>query len=541
MKIGLFHGYNLTGSGSNEFTRYLARTFLAQGHTVHIVCREYQPEKIDYIGQLWQWDRDGQCEISELNAHYADTCIVHQIPTGDVYPVYVTDKQRTGRVKEFIDLTDAELDYYKALNHTVLTNIFNRIDIDILHTNHLVMQPSLAAEPCKAHNIPFIIYPHGSAIEYTVKKDPRYQAEARQAIVACQGLIIGNQEVTDRICGLFPDLKDLILAKTTIVGVGVDTQLFKPTSKSRRRERIAAFSKLDSVQQPQGKSPQLVASLYQQLQQDHYSAIDDYGDAYVHNSVDTDIREKLAAIDLSQPVIIFVGALTVGKGLQSLIAALPAVYRHHPGTQLVIVGAGKFREVLEALIYALANNDQSLLSYLTTTRFNGEQSGDAALWQDLRYYFAHLDDARDYYQWANQLLKQVIFLGRLDHHQLSHIFPCADLAVFPSVIPEAYPLVLMESLANGVLPLVSYFSGFKDGVDELEEHLGKEWVSSMRLPIDRETRINMMASNIALLLDKLNSCDISDKLARIAREHYDWSHRARQMVDAYKQFGAGSD
>lgn len=539
MKIGLFHGYNLTGSGSNEFTRYLARTFLAQGHTVHIICREYQPEKINYIGRLWQWNRDGRCDVTELNGQYADTCVVHQIPTGDVYPVYVTDKQRSGRVKEFIDLTDAELDYYKALNHKVLTNIFDHIDIDILHANHLVMQPSLAAEPCKAHNIPFIIYPHGSAIEYTIKKDPRYQAEARQAIIACQGLIIGNQEVTDRICGLFPDLKDLILAKTTIVGVGVDTQLFTPIPKSRRQERMAAFANLDSVQQPKGKSPQLVASLHQQLQQRHYNSIDDYGDAYVHNSVDTNIGAKLAAIDFSQPVLVFVGALTVGKGLQSLIGALPVVYRRHPGTQLVIVGAGKFREVLEALIYALANNDQALLTYLTTTRFNNETSSDAPLWQDLRHYLEPLDDASDYYRLAKKLISQVIFVGRLDHHQLSYIFPCADLAVFPSVIAEAYPLVLMESLANGVLPMVSYFSGFKDGVDELAAYLGEEWVASMKIPMDQETRITTMAANIVSLLDKLNRCDMSDELARIAREHYDWSHRARQMLDAYQQFVAG--
>ena len=70
-----------------------------------------------------------------------------------------------------------------------------------------------------------------------------------------------------------------------------------------------------------------------------------------------------------------------------------------------------------------------------------------------------------------------MFLGRFNHKQLSYIFPCADLAVFPSVIPEAYPLVLMESLANGVLPVVSYFSGFKDGVDELEQLLDPALVS----------------------------------------------------------------
>ena len=536
MKIGLFHGYNLTGSGSNEFTRYLARTFLDQGHGVHIICREYHPEKIDYIGQLWQWKRDGSCEISSVNEQYAETCTLHQIPTGDVYPVYITDKQRSGSVKEFIDLTDLELDYFKALNYKVLTNIFSRIEIDILHANHLVMQPSLAAEPCKQYNIPFVIYPHGSAIEYTIKKDPRYQAEARQAIVACQGLIIGNNEVRDRICKLFPDLKDLILAKTEIVGVGVDTQLFKPMAKSRRPELIAQLMQSHSIQAPQGKTPDLLQTLHHQLAAKDYGAITSYGDLYTQNSVDANIKDKLASIDFDQPVILFVGALTVGKGLQSLICALPQIYRIFPHTQLLIIGAGRFREVLEAFIYALAKNDQELVSYLTEKRFAADNRDEAKLWEDVVYYLDNLPDATEYFKLAKRMLNQVSFLGRFNHEQLSCVFPCADLTVFPSVIPEAYPLVLMESLANGVLPLVSYFSGFRDGVDELMEFLGEDWVSHMKIPMDKENRVTAIASNVVMLLERLKTQDLSDDLSQIARENYDWSHRAQQMVDAYKRF-----
>ncbi|MGD8559729.1 MAG: glycosyltransferase family 4 protein [Gammaproteobacteria bacterium] len=536
MKIGLFHGYNLTGSGSNEFTRYLARTFLDQGHSVHIICREYHPELIDYIGQLWQWDREGHCDISVVRQQYADTCTLHQIPTGDVYPVYVTDKQRSGRVKEFIDLTDEELAYYKALNHTVLNKILSRIEIDILHANHLVMQPALAAAPCKANNIPFIIYPHGSAIEYTVKKDPRYHVEARKAIVDCRGLIIGNHEVRDRICGLFPDLKDLILAKTAIVGVGVDTRLFQPTAKAKRAERIAAFNRLPSIQQTRGKSPALTADLYQQLQRKNYSAIEAYGEAYVHNSVDTNVTDKLATVDFNQPVIVFVGALTVGKGLQSLVSALPLVFKQYPGARLLIVGAGKFREVLEAVIYALAENDQELLRYLMHSRFEQANSSERELWGDVADFLDRLPNQQEYFQFAKRLREQVVFLGRFNHEQLSYIFPCADLAVFPSVIPEAYPLVLMESLANGVLPMVSYFSGFQDGVDELRRFLNVDLVSHMKIPMDKTRRVPVLASNIIYLLGKVKEQDLGNDLSQIAREHYDWSHRAQQMTAAYQAF-----
>ena len=32
MRIGVYHGYELTGSGSNEYTRYLARALAREGH-----------------------------------------------------------------------------------------------------------------------------------------------------------------------------------------------------------------------------------------------------------------------------------------------------------------------------------------------------------------------------------------------------------------------------------------------------------------------------------------------------------------------------
>lgn len=534
MKIGLYHGFNLTGSGSNEFTRYLAKTFMDQGHSVHIICREYHPDKIEYVGQLWQWKRDGSCVESVVNRQYEDTCALHQIPYGDFYPVYISGKKSSETFKEFVDLTNEELEIFKVLNHTLLMEIFSRIEIDILHTNHLVMQPSLAIAPCKAHNIPFIIYPHGSAIEYTVKKDPRFQLEAREAINACQGLIIGNREVRDRICNLFPDLKGMVLDKTQIVGVGVDTELFTPVSRERRSESIDCLLKLESVKNTQGKSPQLVQELQQALAMDDYSVISSYDERYVHNNVDNDLQEKLSALDLSQPILLFVGALTVGKGLQSLLCALPMIYKSHPDTQLLIVGSGSFREVLEALVYALSNNDQPLLNCLLENRFDASRVDEIQYWRDVRYFLQKLESPEEYYSLAQRLQRQVLFLGRFNHEQLSYLFPCADLAVFPSVIPEAYPLVLMESLANGVLPMVSYFSGFKDGIDELEQYLPDDLVECMKISMDEKQRVATIARNTIRLLEVLKSKDMSGELSKLARDQYDWSHRARQMVEAYE-------
>ena len=113
------------------------------------------------------------------------------------------------------------------------------------------------------------------------------------------------------------------------------------------------------------------------------------------------------------------------------------------------------------------------------------------------------------------------------------MFPCADISVFPSIIPEAYPLVLMESLSNGVLPVVTYFSGFKDGIDELKVYLGKSITDRMKISADIHKRIKSIISNINALLSNPDLRKSSNELHQIAASNYDWKLRASQMIEAY--------
>ena len=63
MRIGILHGYELTGSGSNEYTRYLSRALARAGHEVHLLCREPDPERFQ-----------------------EDGCTVHVLPDASVRP-----------------------------------------------------------------------------------------------------------------------------------------------------------------------------------------------------------------------------------------------------------------------------------------------------------------------------------------------------------------------------------------------------------------------------------------------------------------------
>jgi len=516
LRIGLYHGYELTGSGSNEYSRYLSRALARLGHEVHVLCREPRPESIDHITQAIEWHRDGTAR-ELFRREGAHTCVLHQLPDGPVRPVYLTDKQREGVVKAFTSMSDEELLEYHALNVDALKAVLDHNPVDILHANHLVYQPIAAADV----DVPMIVFPHGSSIEYTLRQDGRLRGLARRAMLGSAGIISGSNEVLDRICALYPDDADALRAKSSIVGVGVDTSLFKPVMRAGRGEAIAQLPGGHG-----GKHPGQQDELRALLDVGDFGAVKQYRSAYDHAQPDADLAEHTARIPWEAGrILLFVGALTAGKGLQSLIAALPAVIARHTSVHLVVIGSGAYREVLEALVHAIATGNAELAAFLCSHGFDLDRSEIPGPWTDVRPPLAH----------EPRLAERVHFLGRLPHDLLSHVFPCADLAVFPSVVPEAYPLVLMEAMSNGVLPVVSDFSGFADGLRMLESLLGHELVDLMRLPVEPEGRVEGIAKKLNALLDDLADVDRGPGLRAVAVEHFDWDVRAVEMVAAYER------
>ena len=534
MKIGLFHGYNLGGSGSNEYTRYLAKALLAKGSEVHLICREPDAESLEFIDIARRYDQEGLAEtlfdLTENNS--ADTgnplCYLHEMPDASVLPVYVTDKQRKGVVKSFSNLTDEELAEYHDVSCRALKAILTDQQLDILHCNHVTYQPQIAEEVCAETNTPYIIYPHGSAIEYTVKTDERYFNKVRESIQLTDGLIIGNNEVKQRIVKLYPELETEINAKSQIVGVGVDTSLFTSCEPAQRQQTLDS---LISLKTGGGKTRALTRELEEKLDDGDIQAVTQYRNSYVQKLADEEISEKLSQLDLNAPVLLFVGALTAGKGLQGLLCAMCTALRQKPDMQLVIVGAGAYRETLEGLVHLLSTRNLPMLRTMASQGFDLDFSDNTGAWEDVEYYLEHHSD--ELLEAADRLKDNVHFVGRLNHDQLKYLFPVVDLAVFPSVVPEAYPLVLMESLSNGVLPMVSYFSGFTDGIDELADVIPEDLLSLMRIPMNNEDRINVMASNLNTILSNQSFRDIRPQLREVACDRYDWNLRAEQMITAY--------
>ena len=90
MRVLLFHGYMLRGTGSNIYTANLARALAALGHEVHLLCQ------------------DRQVEIEGVEIHNPD---IHGL-----LPVYVKDPYEGFEVKAFEELTEEELNRYIDAN-----------------------------------------------------------------------------------------------------------------------------------------------------------------------------------------------------------------------------------------------------------------------------------------------------------------------------------------------------------------------------------------------------------------------------------------
>jgi len=214
MRVLLFHGYMLRGTGSNIYNANLARALAKLGHEVQLLCQ------------------DRQTRIEGVEIHNPD---IHGL-----LPVYVKDPYEGFEVKAFPELSDEELDRYIEANVSAVREVAERAGgIDVALANHLVMGPAILA---RADVAPFAAKVHGSALEYTVKPNPRFLPYAREGMEAANGVLVGSRHTAESLWEALPDVPGLE-EKTRLGPPGVDTERFRSRVPSRPR-RIVYVGKL---------------------------------------------------------------------------------------------------------------------------------------------------------------------------------------------------------------------------------------------------------------------------------------------------------
>ena len=66
------------------------------------------------------------------------------------------------------------------------------------------------------------------------------------------------------------------------------------------------------------------------------------------------------------------------------------------------------------------------------------------------------------------LSSQVHFLGKIPHNELPPVYAAADIFILPSVIQEAFPLVILEAMACGKPVIVSNLPGVRSMINDGE-------------------------------------------------------------------------
>ncbi len=545
----ILHGWLLEGSGSNLWTRSVVRSLCRRGEVVHLVCQENHPERYDFIASAHTYELNGSVTtILERESPYPGRCILHKPALGATLPVFVTDKyEEYARVIPLVDLSTEEVEAYVARNVEILLRIAGANDITVIHANHAVMMPVVAQRVEESTGIPFTVMPHGSDIEYAVKKDDRFLRYASSSLEAAQRIFVIGDEMRERVHKVFNEIPSLE-GKLRDLHLGVDTAEFEPVTRSGRQGHVAhllaAIAPL-----PRGKSASQETSFLAALE--NARTLDDLRVAiapaarYDDKRPDELAERKLAEIDWpSASTLLFVGRLIAWKGIQSLIAALPLVLERNPLLRTVVVGHGPLREPMEALVWALQHGRRDLVEaiisngrYLDGSADHadraedsdgehnpvGAQSGSAAL-TDVAAFLAKLSARGEldrYFEIARQHITDgsVVFTGYLTHTELRYLFPCCDVGVFPSVVREAGPLVFLESLASGCFPLGTYFGGMKASIDAVGAYLPAGAGDMMKLDPNNTVADLVIKLPLAIEEGPLHK----DTLSRVARDDYDWS------------------
>jgi len=402
MKILLWHGYLLGGTGSNVYTRSLAREWSLAGHEVTVFSQEPHPEHYDLGGAK------------------------HVRPDiGGLLPTFVLDRYEGLEARRLAELTREERDRYVELNAAALGE---HLAADLVFANHVLLGGPVGA----ASGARFAVKAHGSELEYAMRGNEELSAWGRETLAGAEAVFVGSahiRRVLEEVVGHVDRVHE--------VPPGVDVDEFRPEPRQ-----------------------EALASLIEEARRDAT------GDERLPDPSNAERFEAFFADD--RPTVLYFGKLIRNKGAHLLLEAL-----HQLDARAVIVGFGDYRQELEAM----APPD-------------------------------------------------TLFTGALEHRHLVHLLPLADVAVVPSIFPEAFGMVAAEAASAGTPPLVARHSGLQEIAEGLEAGY----------PPEHRDLTSFASGDVTDLTDKLRRLlalprgTLADPARRAAVERWSWKSVAERLL-----------
>jgi glycosyltransferase involved in cell wall biosynthesis len=509
VRVLIWHGWLLEGSGSNVYTARVAEILRASGHDVVLVCQEPHPERYPWIDAWGTVDGDGPSAPTPNGVERAaGRCVLLRPRIGDLLPVFVIDRyEGFGTVRRFVDLTDTQLESYLETNVAALRAAVAWHDSQIVIAGHAVPGPVIAARALGSGR--YIAKVHGSDIEYAIREQDRYLELAREGLAGARSVVGGSRDVLERCEALVPEIS----GRLRVVAPGVDTTAFRP--RSRRPALVETADLLDADPSTvRGRPASLDAQVGDALARRDALAIQALVETYDQEVPDPGASALLRGLaDSDRPVVGYLGKLIPQKGVELLLSARSSLLQDPVA---LIVGFGSHREWLAALAIALRDRDAGALDWL---RADGRNDVDPPSLEERH-------DAGDD--------PDVIFTGRLDHRYAPRAVAAMDVLVVPSILNEAFGMVAAEGAAAGALPLVARHSGLAEVADALETEVGRAGLFSFEPGPGAAVRL---ATGIERLLSL--PADERDELRRAVSafvvEAWSWERTASGLLDAASQ------
>jgi glycosyltransferase involved in cell wall biosynthesis len=536
VRVLIFHGYLLRGTGSNVYNARLAESLARLGHEVHLLCQDRRPEEFGFVDTVGTW-KEGELELRAVRRPpYSGRCIVYRPDIGSLLPVYVYDRYEHFEARTFDRVTDEELDRYLAANVAAVKEVSELVEPDVALANHLVMGPVILARALE--DVPYAVKVHGSDLEYTVK--PHYQRfapYAREGLAPARAALVGSRHTADSLWAAMPI--EGLQERTRLGPPGVDVHTFTLHEPDEAMEAYDGLVRWLDAAERTGFGPaatEAIDSLTERRRDTPPSGEELAAVRAVYDPAGIDVLapDGLAAIDpFRDPLVVFVGKLIVSKGVDLLLAAWPLVLARHPRAKLVVVGFGTYREGLELLLRGLERDDERLLTHVM--RYGRAlEGGPRDQLTYLRSFLESLSGRHErYFAAARKMRESIVFTGRLDHGEIARLLPAAQALVVPSMFPEAFGMVAAEAAACGVLPVCAAHSGLA----EVAAQLGEKLSTQVRPLLTFERGFRSVdeiayALNTWLELD----ADVRDaarrRLAETAHDQFAWESVAEGVIAA---------
>jgi glycosyltransferase involved in cell wall biosynthesis len=211
MRILLWHGYLLGGTGSNVYTRMLAREWSRAGHDVTVLSQEAHPGHYDLGG----------------------AAAVRPDVRG-LLPVFVLDHYEGYQVRRVQDCARAELDDWVEANASAIRAL---LPADVVFTNHVLLGGPVGA----ATGAPFAVKAHGSELEYSMRGNAELSAWGAEALAAARATFVGSEHIRSVVADVCGHTNRVIE-----VPPGVDIDDWAPEPRERALAALVAEASCDA-------------------------------------------------------------------------------------------------------------------------------------------------------------------------------------------------------------------------------------------------------------------------------------------------------